>query len=78
MKEKFMSAKNMDDLYNIEDEVMKEFRNDFYNKWLEDKEIVKHLCKILKLSNENMLQNVFMINGAPPLDDFDELEDDEM
>lgn len=71
MKEKFLKAKNIDDLLEIESEVIGKYRNDFYNKILEDKEIVNHLCKIFKIKDEKVLQNILVINGAPPTDDFD-------
>lgn len=71
MKEKIMSAKNIDDLIEIETEVFNEIRNNMYNELLKNKSIKKHLCKILKVE-EDVLENVLMINGKTPPDDFDD------
>ena len=69
MKEKIMNANTMDDLIEIESKAMDQFRNDFYNQLLKDNEVKKHICKIFKV-DEKVIQNVLMINGYPPLDDF--------
>lgn len=69
MKDKIMKVKCLADLMDIENEVIEPFRDKFYNDLLEDKEIEKHLCEVLK-TDKVSLQNVLMINGNPPLDDF--------
>lgn len=69
MKEKIMNANTIDDLIEIESKTMEQFRNDFYNQLLKGDEVKKHICKIFKV-DENVIQNVLMINGNPPIDDF--------
>ncbi len=71
MKEKIMNAKTMDDLTEIESDIIEKFRNDFYNQLLKDDEVKKHICEIFKI-DEKVIQNALMINGYPPLDDFEE------
>ncbi len=71
MKEKIMNAKSMDDLIEIEADFFNELRNNMYNELLKIKEIKKHLCKILKVE-EDVLENVLIINGKTPPDDFDD------
>lgn len=66
-----MTAKTIDDLIEIESKAVDQFRNDFYNQLLKDDEVKKHICKIFNV-DENVIQNVLMINGHPPLDDFEE------
>lgn len=66
-----MNAKTIDDLMEIESDTMEKFRNDFYNQLLKDDEVKKHICEIFKI-DEKVIQNVLMINGHPPLDDFEE------
>ena len=65
-----MSAKNIDDLIAIETDILNENRNNMYNTLLKDRESKKHLCKILKVE-ESILENVLMLNGKTPPDDFD-------
>lgn len=71
MKEKIMQVKNVDELMDVESAFFNEYRNSIYNELLKDDKIKKHLCGIFGVS-ENALQNALMINGYPPIDDFDE------
>ncbi len=71
MNEKIMNINTIDDLLEIESKIIKQYRNDFYNQLLKDEEIKKHICEIFKI-DENVIQNVLMINGHPPLDYFEE------
>ncbi len=71
MKEKFLVLKNDDELENFEDEILREKRNELYHEILADEEMKKHLLKILN-ADETMIKNVLMIDGYPPVDDFDD------
>lgn len=73
IKESVLKAKNLNDIDVIETEVIKSYRNEFYNELLKDKEVKQHLAKIFNV-DEEMLQNVLMINGNFPIDDFNEEE----
>ena len=48
---------------------MEQFRSNFYNRLLKNDEVKKHICEIFNV-DEHVIQNVLMINGYPPLDDF--------
>lgn len=73
VKENVLKAKNLNDIDIIETEAIKSYRDDFYNELLKDKEVKQHLAKIFNVEEE-MLQNVLMINGNFPIDDFNEEE----
>jgi len=47
----------------------------FFEKVCNESNIRKHLIKILGVS-EDVLDNVLMINGSPPLDDDEEMNKD--
>lgn len=77
MKEEFLKLKDAMELSRFEDKK----REELYNKILSDSETKEHLFKILKQNkeiaemlnaNENAINNILMINGAPPIDDFSE------
>ena len=68
-----LSANTIDDIEKIEDEVLTIYRNNFYNELLQDEKIKNHLSKIFDVT-PGALQNVLMINGCPPIDDFNEEE----
>ena len=48
------------------------FRDKFYNDLLKDEKIKKYLIKILGAVDETEIDNLLMINNAPPLDYFEE------
>lgn len=68
-KETILSISSVDELEEFENKLIEEYRNDLYNKLLEDKKVEEHLAKIFDV-DKNLLQNVLLINGASPLDDF--------
>ncbi len=72
-KEEIMSVNTIDEFEELESKKLEEYRNKMYNNLLKDEEIEKHIAKIFKVEI-NLLQNVLMINGNPPLDDFNEEE----
>lgn len=87
MKEEFLKLQDDDELEMFENKVLFQKRNELYNEILDDPEMKEHLFKILKRNqevaklledNEGVINNLLMINGAPPIDDFDELEEDDM
>lgn len=83
MKEKFLSTSSTEEIRELEKIMTKDkrdrqfsilndpARNHFYNTILNDKEMKEHLLKIFGV-NEDVINNVLMINGCPPLDDFAE------
>lgn len=71
MKEKILKVKDVEELEELEEKVMNDYRNDFYNKLLQDSEVKHHLSKIFNVE-EKLLENALIINGAIPIDDFDE------
>lgn len=73
MKEKFLKLKDDDELENFEEEILSEKRNDLYHEILSDEDMKNHLLKILNVS-EDIIKNVLMIDGYPPIDDFNEDE----
>lgn len=73
MKEKILKCKDMDDIRYYERKYIKKYRDEFYHKILADEETKKHLLKILNV-DEDIIKNVLMIDGYPPIDDFDEEE----
>lgn len=73
IKETILSISNSDELEEFENKLIEEYRNDLYNKLLEDKKLEEHLSKIFDV-DKNLLQNVLLINGASPLDDFEGAE----
>lgn len=81
MKEEFLKIKDEKELSRFEDKK----REEMYNQILTDPQMKEHLFKILKRNkefaellegNEGVVNNILMINGAPPIDDFDELEEE--
>ena len=72
-KEEIMKVKDMDDIEELENEKLEDYRNKMYNELLKDEEVKKHLSNIFNVT-ENKLGNVLMINGNPPLDNFNEEE----
>lgn len=73
IKEEILNSQEIDDVIQIDNKVVDYYRDKFYNNVLQDKEIEEKLCKIFGV-DKMALQNVLMINGNPPLDDFDEEE----
>lgn len=81
MKEEFLKLKNEDDLEIFENKILFKMRNELYHQILDDVEMKKHLFEILKKNkeiskilemNENAIKNILMIDGNPPIDNFDE------
>lgn len=72
IKNKVLEAKDLDELSYIEEEEEMKFRDKFYNDLLKDEKIKKHLIKILGAVDETEIDNLLMINNAPPLDYFEE------
>lgn len=60
-KEEILKLKTFDDLKFYEQDLIEDFRNNFYNTILKDKEIVNHLEKIIGTDKEN-LEYELMIN----------------
>lgn len=73
IKETILSISNSDELEELENKLIEEYRNDLYNKLLKDKKVEEHLAKIFDI-DKNLLQNVLLINGSSPLDDFEGTE----
>lgn len=73
MKEKFLKLKSDDELEKFEYEYLNKRRDELYHEILADEETKKHLLEILDV-NENIIKNVLMIDGYPPIDDFPESE----
>lgn len=71
MKEKFLDLENDDELESFENEILREKRNELYHEILADDEMKEHLLKILNVS-ESIIKNVLMIDGYPPVDDFED------
>jgi len=69
IKNKIYESKTIDDIMNIENEFIDYYRNKLYNNLLEDDKISKKLCEIFNVDKDT-LNNVLVINGYPPLDDF--------
>ncbi len=74
IKEKVLQAKNLDELFDVEEEEHIKFRNNLYNELLKDEMIKKHIFEITG-ADDNDIDNILFINGSPPIDYFD--EDDE-
>ncbi len=72
IKNKVLEAKDLDELLYIEEVEEMKFRDKFYNDLLKDEKIKKHLIKILGAVDETEIDNLLMINNAPPLDYFEE------
>ena len=72
IKNKVLEAKDLDELSYIEEVEEMKFRDKFYNDLLKDEKIKKHLIKILGAVDETEIDNLLMINNAPPLDYFEE------
>ena len=72
-KEEIMKVKDMDDIEELENEKLENYRNKMYNKLLKDEEVKRHLSNVFNVT-ENKLGNVLMINGSSPLDNFYEEE----
>lgn len=72
IKNKVLEAKDLDELLYIEEVEEMKFRDKFYNDLLKDEKIKKHLIKILGSVDETEIDNLLMINNAPPLDYFEE------
>ena len=72
-KEEMMSVNTIEEVEELENKKIEEYRNKMYNNLLKDKDVEKHIAKIFNVEI-NLLQNVLMINGNPPLDDFKEEE----
>lgn len=72
IKNKVLEAKDLDELLYIEEVEEMKFRDKFYNDLLKDEKIKKHLIKILVAVDETEIDNLLMINNAPPLDYFEE------
>ena len=70
-KNDILAMKTSEELEDLESTVLYSYRNEFYNKLLEDEKVKNHIAKILDVPVEQ-IDNVLMINGNPPLDDFDE------
>ena len=68
-KEEIMKVKDMDDIEELENEKLEDYRNKMYNELLKDEEVKKHLSNVFNVA-EDKLGNVLMINGNAPLDDF--------
>lgn len=73
IEKKILSANTIDDIEKIEDEAITMYRNNFYNELLKSEKVKNHLSKIFDVT-PGALQNVLMINGCPPIDDFNEEE----
>lgn len=73
IKETILSISNSDELEELENKLIEEYRNDLYNKLLKDKKVEEHLAKIFDI-DKNLLQNILLINGSSPLDDFEGTE----
>lgn len=74
IKKQVLNAKDIDELSYIEEKEEKKFRDKFYNDLLKDEKIKEHLIKILGATDETEIDNLLMINNAPPLDYFEEDE----
>lgn len=72
IKNKVLEAKDLDELLYIEEVEEMKFRDKFYNDLLKDEKIKKHLIKILGAVDETEIDNLLMINNAPPLDYLEE------
>ena len=70
-KEEIMSVNTIDEIVELESKKIEEYRNKIYNNLLKDKDVEKHIAKIFNVEIK-LLENVLMINGNPPLDDFEE------
>ncbi len=73
MKEEFLKIKDVDDLELFENEILSKKRNELYHFILDDAEMKNHLLKILN-ADEKIIKNILMIDGYPPIDDFNEDE----
>ena len=71
IKEQILKAKNLDELSYIEEKEEMRFRDKFYNDLLKDEKVKQHLIKILGATDEYEIDNILMINNAPPLDFFE-------
>lgn len=74
IKEKILNIKSVEELEKFENEMLEEYRNDFYNQLLEDNEIENHLADVFQ-ANKESLPNLLVINDSPPLDDFNSTQD---
>lgn len=71
IKEQVLKAKNLDELSYIEEKEEMKFRDKFYNDLLKDEKVKQHLIKVLEATDEYEIDNILMINNAPPLDFFE-------
>ena len=71
LKTEILNASNMDQIIDLEMKEYKKFRNEFYNELLKDNKIKEHISKISGVDIEN-IDNLLMINDAPPLDFFED------
>ncbi len=70
-KKDILAMKTSEELSSFETDLLISLRNEFYNKLLENEEVKSHIAKLLDVPADQ-IENALMINGFPPLDDFDE------
>ncbi len=70
-KKDLLKIKKVEDFYMFDATVCTRLRDEYYNQLLKDKEVKKHIQELFNIS-ENEIPNILVINGAPPIDDFDD------
>ena len=58
---------------SVKEKMMVDYRSKYFNDITSDSEMKKHICDLFNI-NEKLLENLFVINGALPLDNFDKIE----